>query len=291
VFDQILPFPGYPGLAEQFFDPRRALSFFDQMQREHYDLAIQMQGSGVYANPFTLMLGAAWTAGFVRPGDPPGRLDAALPFPEVHEFRRNLALTEFLGVPTPPGLQPTFPLLDEDHAAAARLLDGLPRPWIGFHAAARDKTRRWPVERFAAAAAALQKSYGGAVVLIGEARDHAEMQAAIEQTGAPYRSLAGCASLPVTGAVIARLAVFLTNDTGPAHIAYALRAPTVVIFGGGDPARNGPAASGPFRVLAHPVPCRPCETGDCTFSLRCLENVPVEDVVEAAHGLMKGGDR
>ena len=72
-FDEIIPFPGYPGLAEQFFDPARALAFFQEMQAEQFDLAIQMQGSGVYSNPFTLMLGARRTAGFVRPGDPAGR--------------------------------------------------------------------------------------------------------------------------------------------------------------------------------------------------------------------------
>ena len=71
--DRFVEFPGFPGLAEQFFDARRALDFFARMQAECFDLAIQMHGSGVYANPFTLMLGARVTAGYVRPGDNPGR--------------------------------------------------------------------------------------------------------------------------------------------------------------------------------------------------------------------------
>ena len=53
---RFVEFPGYPGMADQFFEPRRALSFFAAMQAEQFDLALQMNGSGVYSNPFTLML-------------------------------------------------------------------------------------------------------------------------------------------------------------------------------------------------------------------------------------------
>lgn len=286
-FDEILPFPGYPGLAEQFFEPARVLAFFQKMQAAQYDLAIQMQGSGVYSNPFVLMLGARWSAGFIRPGDPPGRLDAALPFPEKHEAERNLDLIRLLGIPYGPP-RPEFPLWPEDHQEAEKLLRGILGPWIGMHIAARDRTRRWPAQRFAESAARLQRQHGGTVILIGEMRDREEMQSAAEAAGAPFTNLAGCAALPVTGALIQRLAVFITNDTGPAHIAYALRAPTVVIFGGGDPARNGPVAPGPFRVLAHPIDCRPCDTGTCPIGFRCLEEISVEEVVTAAEEVFLG---
>src|SRR5437763_6130197 len=80
--DRFVAFPGFPGIAEQLFDARRATAFFQEMQAEQFVLAVQMQGSGVYSNPFTLMLGARMAAGFVRPGEPPGRLDAGLPLPE-----------------------------------------------------------------------------------------------------------------------------------------------------------------------------------------------------------------
>src|SRR5947209_8298859 len=56
--DRFVAFPGFPGIAEQFFEAGRAVDFFHEMQEEHFDLAIQMQGSGVNSNPFTLLLGA-----------------------------------------------------------------------------------------------------------------------------------------------------------------------------------------------------------------------------------------
>ncbi len=282
-FDRCLPFPGYPGLAEQLFKPETALQFLMQMQAEHFDLAVQMQGSGVNSNPFTLMLGAKYTAGFIRPGDPPGRLSAALPLPDQgHEVSRNLALSEFLGASSRSGNLPEFNLLPEDYAGAERCLSGFSPPWIGIHTSARDATRRWPLNRFIQAAAALQKQRGGTVIFIGESRERDAGEEALMHSGVPYLNLAGCTSLPVSGAVIQRLAVFLTNDSGPAHMAYAVGAPTVTIFGGGDPARNGPLTVGPHRILAHPIDCRPCESGDCPIGLRCLQHITVYQVVRAA---------
>ncbi len=57
-FDAVAASPVYPSVAEQLFDARRAVRFFAEMQAKSFDLAIQVQGSGVYSNPFTLMLGA-----------------------------------------------------------------------------------------------------------------------------------------------------------------------------------------------------------------------------------------
>ena len=52
--DRYAAFPGYPGPAEQLFDARQAAAFFLQMQDAQFDLTIQLQGSGVNSNPFTL---------------------------------------------------------------------------------------------------------------------------------------------------------------------------------------------------------------------------------------------
>src|SRR5947209_18142837 len=44
--DKFVAFPGFPGIAEQFFDARRSIHFFQDMQGKQLDLALQMQGSG-----------------------------------------------------------------------------------------------------------------------------------------------------------------------------------------------------------------------------------------------------
>lgn len=290
--DRYIAFPGFPGIAEQFFEPRRATRFFARMQAEGFDLAIQLQGSGVNANPFTLLFGAGATAGFVRPGDPPGRLDAALPYPqEGHEVRRALALAEFLGAPAR-GEEVEFPLRPEDHAAAGRLLAEAEPPLIGLHPGARDATRRWAHERFAAVALELQRRHGGTVVLLGadETRQGvARVLRAARRLGlGAYLDLSDGTSLPALGAVIARLALLVTNDSGPAHVAYALGTPAVTIFGGANPVAYGPPQSGPYRAVVHEVRCRPrgpVSCSGCDVGLRCLEGVTVSQVLVAAEAV------
>ncbi len=286
-------FPGFPGMADQFFDPRRALQFFARMQAEEFDLALQINGSGVYSNPFTLMLGARATAGFVRAGDPAGRLDAALPLPEKgHEIARVLSLPVFLGA-SARGDETEFPLWPDDHLAAEDLLRGAAGPLIGVHPAAREATKRWPAERFAELAGQLQRCYGGTVVVLGGAEERSLADAVANDLRVPLRYLAGRTSLPVLGAVIQRLALLVSNDSGPAHIAYALHRPTVTVFGGTDPARWGPPgwsaegpARGPHRVIVNPVPCWPCDYWVCPIGYQCLDGISVARVRQAAEEVM-----
>ena len=287
--DRFVAFPGFPGIAEQFFDAEQAVSFFQEMQAEQFDLAIQMQGSGVNSNPFMLLLGARATAGFIRRSDTPGRLDAALPMPEnCHEVLRMLALTTFLGAP-PQGQETEFPLWTMDSILAEMMLAGAEPPLIGVHMGARDLTRRWAFERFKAVAGQLQHRYGGTIVILGEAQDWPVGEKLAESLRVSYRNLAGKTSLSELGAVIQRLTLLVTNDTGPAHIAYALRTPTVTVFGSGDPKKYAPLLDGPFRSLAYEVPCRPCGYTECPIGYRCLEGVTVQQVVEAAEEIMLHG--
>ncbi|MGE5224397.1 MAG: glycosyltransferase family 9 protein [Omnitrophica WOR_2 bacterium] len=279
--DHYASFPGYPGIAEQLFRAQQAAGFFDQMQKEGFDLAVQMQGSGINSNPFMLMVGARFTAGFIREGDPPGLLDAALPLPLAgHEIERVFALPSFIGAPWFDH-RIDFPLLPEDHQTADQMLAGLEPPFIGLHPATRQLTRRWPIERFQEAGRQLQKRYGGTVIWIGEVEDRERISQLISPDF-PAVNLAGCTSLPVTGAVLTHLSAFITNDTGPAHIAYALSVPTVTIFGAGEPSRNGPFHEGPFRVMVHPVLCRPCSYEECPIGYKCLDEIKTDAVVKAA---------
>jgi len=285
--DRFIAFPGFPGIAEQFFDAQRAVEFFQKMQAERFDLAVQMQGSGVYSNPFMLLLGARLTAGCVRQGDPAGRLDAALPLVERgHEIQRMLALTTFLGIP-PRGEETEFPLWVEDHVLAEGLLEKARRPLIGLHTSARDAKRRWALERFVAVGTKLLQRHGGTVVFLGEAEDYPIGGVVAQEVGGACLNLAGKTSLVLLGAVIARLAVLVTNDTGPAHIAYALKAPTVTVFGSANPEVYAPPKDGPYRILVYDVPCRPCGYAVCPVGYRCLAGVTVEQAVKAEEEVIR----
>ena len=270
-FDEVASFPGFPGIAAQLFEPGAVLRFFQRMQAEHFDLAVQLQGSGVYSNPFLLMLGARRNAGFVRAGDAV-RLDAALPLPEHgHEIHRALALPVFLGA-TPTGEHTEFPLTHVDQLRAEALLQGLPRPLIGLHPTAHHRLRRWPLDRFASAAQALVRRHGGTLVILGGAGEYEYNRALAERVRGSCRDLTGLTTLATLGAVLTRLAAFITSDSGPAHIAYPLDVPTVTVFRAGGAHRYGPLPPGPFR------PLEPLADSDC---------VTVAQVTQAATELIE----
>ncbi len=280
--DRFIPFGGFPGIAEQFFKPARTVRFFSRIQSEKYDLAVQMHGTGVFSNSYTLMLGARLTAGFIRPEDPPGVLDAAYPMPlSGHETGRLLAFTAFLGAP-PVSEMPEFPLLDRDHAMAAKLLAQATPPFIGVHLFARKPEKCWPAHRFMKAALRLREEYGGTIVLIGGKDNRVMAQSVAGRIGCTCCDLTGLTSIATLGAVIDRLAVLLTNDSGPAHIAYARGTPTVTIFGETDPERWGPPREGPFRVLKRLLPCAPCMEDTCESDYACLRGIAVDETVRAA---------
>lgn len=285
--DRFVAFPGFPGMAEQFFQSQRAVQFFQQMQAENFDLAVQMHGSGVYSNPFTLLLGAKVTVGFIRPGDSPGLLDAALPMPDTgHEVQRILSLTDFLGLPRQ-GEQTEFPLWGVDEDTADRLLFGLPRPLIGLHPGAREATKRWSLDRFLSVGQALQDLTGGTVIVLGGEEERSSGDRLCQSLRSTAVNLAGKTSLPVLGAVIARLALLITNDSGPAHIAYSLNIPTLTIFGGTECDRWGPPGNPAHqRVLLHPVPCRPCGGDECDIDFACLQGISVEQVIAESSQLL-----
>jgi heptosyltransferase-2 len=81
-------------------------------------------------------------------------------------------------------------------------------------------------------------------------------------------------------ALIKRCRLFLTNDTGPMHIAAAFGVPLVAIFGPTNPATTSPYGPG-HELVRHPVECSPCLLRECPIDHRCMQGIGV-DMVHAA---------
>ena len=101
--------------------------------------------------------------------------------------------------------------------------------------------------------------------------------------------LSGQTTLGVLKAVIKRCRLFLTNDTGPMHIANALGVPVVAIFGPTDHTTTSPYISG-HVVVRTPVDCSPCLLRECPIDHRCMTGVTVEQVVQNAQQVWKDGN-
>jgi heptosyltransferase-2 len=87
-------------------------------------------------------------------------------------------------------------------------------------------------------------------------------------------------------ALLDRLRLLVTNDSGLMHAAAALGTPTLAVFGSTNPAATSPL--GPrVRVVYHPVDCSPCKKPVCpNGDLKCLTAVSPEEVARAAGELL-----
>lgn len=292
--DAFEEFPGYPGIADQPYDAGRTLAFLSRMQASHIDLAIQLHGSGVFSNPFALLLGARRTVGFTRSGEIDLGLDLAIPYPQQgHESERLLTLTRALGAPDR-GHESEFLLLPEDHAELATLRSLQPllasgRPLVGLHPGAKVRTRRWMPERFAAVADALAVERGAAIVLTGGRDEWETCEMVRAHMRADALNLAGSTSLGALAALLSRLDLVVANDSGPAHLAAAVGTRSVVIFGAAQAETWAARDTRRHRALSVPVPCRPCYVAECPIGYRCLDAITPGAVLEQALALLDAG--
>jgi ADP-heptose:LPS heptosyltransferase len=285
--DELLDFPGWPGIPERPPRVEELPRFLAEVGRRRFDLAVQMYGGQPAANQLTERLGARRTAGFFTPGQWDPDLATHLPYPyREREVRRHLDLVEFLGVP-PGGEDLEFPLWPQDleEADALRRRHGLPPGGFAcLHPGATAASRRWPPERFAVVADALA-ARGLAVVLVGVPGEEPVAAAVAAAMRTPAVDLAGQTSLGGFAGLLASAALLVGNDSGPAQLAAAVGCPAVTVFLAGDPVRWSPPDPR-YRPLAAGVPCQPCGHQVCPIDFRCALGLDPDRVASEAGRLL-----
>lgn len=172
-------------------------------------------------------------------------------------------------------------------AIAAR---GFTHPVIGLSpGAAFGTAKRWAADRFAEAAVQLARQMDASVAVFGSQDERTlceEVRAKIESQGIAAQNFAGATSLREFIELAAGCTLYLTNDSGAMHVAYALGIPTVAVFGSTDEFGTGPA--GPKSVVVREnVDCSPCQLRVCPVDHRCMKRVTVDRVVTAGLELMR----
>ncbi len=289
--DRFVEFPGYPGIAEKEVVPERTECFIEEQRAYNYDLVIQMHGSGEISNIFSLALSGKLTVGYYKEKAPAG-LTLAAPYPDDQpEVIRNLGLVKLLGCDDGDA-KLEFPLFKRDRAEAAALLRRLPRadrPWIGLHAGARPPSRRWPATYFAAVADDFARRLNAQIILTGGPGEEATVQAIVERMKTKPLCLAGETSLGGLAALISELDLFVSNDTGPAHIGEAVDTPSITIFGPADYRRWAPLDLVHHPIVRKPVACSPCGYWECPIDHGCLRGITPHMVIEVAEQLLTRG--
>jgi ADP-heptose:LPS heptosyltransferase len=143
-------------------------------------------------------------------------------------------------------------------------------------------------ERFAAVADAVIEQFGAEVVITGTDGEAEVVESVVASMRQPAVSLAGRTTLGSLAAIVERSSLFITNDTGTAHLAVAVRTPSVVLFGPGDVRRWGPLDRERHRVIQVPTACSPCEHAICPIDHRCLRAIEPDRVLPEVSRLLAG---
>jgi heptosyltransferase-2 len=163
-----------------------------------------------------------------------------------------------------------------------RALLGEDGPWLGLNPGASFGTaKRWRPERYGAVGDLVSRRTGAKVVLVGGQAERALAEAIAGGMAVRPRILTGETSLADLVGVLSCLRAFVTNDSGPMHLAAALGVPLVAVFGSTDWRETAPV-SPRATVVREPVDCAPCMLRECPIDHRCMRAVSVDRVAHAA---------
>lgn len=149
---------------------------------------------------------------------------------------------------------------------------------VGIFPGAGWKLREWMPQRFAAIGNRLAEHFNAEVLIFGGPRESELVHTVADLMDARAVPFAGNLQVRELAACIEKCDLFLTNDTGPMHIAAAVGTPTVSLFGPGNHIRFQPLG-GLHQTIRHDVACSPCKqfTDKCKNNI-CMKKITVDEV-------------
>jgi heptosyltransferase-2 len=148
--------------------------------------------------------------------------------------------------------------------------------------AAYGSAKCWPIEKFRALSLELLKDQKLFLVFFGDQNTASLVKKICSGLDSRVINLAGITSLRELSCIIKDCNLLITNDSGPMHIADAFQVPLVSLFGSTDETLTGPYSQ-PFSVINKKVSCSPCFKRVCPIDFKCMEQISVEDVIQAVH--------
>ena len=263
----------------------KVLSILSRLRQQNYDLVIDLRGDWLTAlfalmKPTRYRLDYAWL-------QVANKLKLAQ-FSGLHQLERNLDLLRIADIPTPCKL-PAFHTTAADQRWAddfLRRLRILPHcPLIIIHPGSPISLKRWRTERFAAVADWLIKQKNAQILFVGT-RDEVQIISNVQrQMNEKSINLAGETTVSQLAELLKRCHLFLGNDSGPMHVAAAVGAQTIGLYGPGNPARFGPVGLNCNTVRRQPH-CPPCLGTVCKFGGEgCMKDIRIEDIIQTVQAI------
>jgi len=150
-------------------------------------------------------------------------------------------------------------------------------------------SKRWSAAKFGKVAERLAEKYGAKIIVIAGVSDKRLGDEAASLVKKNCINLSGRTTISDVASILRRVKLFISNDSGPVHIACAVKTPVIAIFGRRDrglsPERWGPTGERDM-VLHKDVGCVECLAHNCRKGFQCLEAVTVDEVLAAADRIL-----
>lgn len=225
--------------------------------------------------------GGAFLADFV-PAYRPGR----------HAALKNL---EFMDVAVPAAqakeifaacsVRPDLAALPLTRKVTDTLAVGGSRPRVAFHMGAGADSKRWPELFWRGLAERVSRETSAQIVWIGDRDAEERSRRVVAQLDSRDRErsvvLGEQVGLGSLNTLLEKCRLLVTHDSGPAHVASAVRLPTLVLFSGANSPEEWRPLNPAAVVLNRPVPCAPCGLKTCGQPThRCMEAIEPDAVFE-----------
>jgi heptosyltransferase-1 len=159
----------------------------------------------------------------------------------------------------------------------------LPEAFVVLNIGATKKANRWTEGGFATLARMIHTRYGLQCVLTGGREDMPMAQSISAAAGEAICDKVGRTSLMELANLLSAGRAVVTCDTGPMHLAVALKKPVVALFGPSDHRRTGPYSG---KVIQAKINCRPCGRKKCRNPV-CMTAIRAEDVMKVLEDYLK----
>ncbi len=270
----------FPGRSWRLFPLMR------ELKHANYDLVIILHGNDPEATLLAWAAGSPYIIGSA--GSPLSFAYAARverQDPLEHAIERRLNFIRLLGADTPDKSMQLFLAPGEEDRAGALLsrhFGGSPSLLAAFHPTGSGSYKWWPREYFAALGDYLHETYGASFLIISGRWDRPEAEALAARLRGPSLVTGGRLPLPTVAALLNRCRLLVANDSGPLHMALALKVPSIALMGADHPRRVGPyqVEWGVFLYRKEEV-CgqEHCLNQRCPDN-RCLQAIQVGEVID-----------
>lgn len=209
----------------------------------------------------------------------------------IHSVERQLSLVTGVGIP--PAEKNL--VLNVSQAARQFLTRRQPdllqasTPIIAFHLWSHTQKKTWPASETAKVANSFIATHNARILLLGSPNEQSQIDSvAALLTRQPTIFCGDEFGLQELAAVLEKVKLYIGNDSGPTHMAAALRLPIVVLFGGSNPAVWHPWTDR-YILLHQPQPCAPCRgPAPCKREFACIRGIQAEQVIAAGVKLLEG---